>query len=197
LALGDSYTIGESVDQLSRYPELIKSNLSRRNISVNDLKVIAKTGWTTDELQLAMNEQGIQNQRFDIVSLLIGVNNQYRGRTVDSYIIEFEELLKQAIAIANGKKSKVFVISIPDYAFTPFGEAKSDISTGVAAYNQINKEITNKLGVKYFNITDISKEGLNNPKLVANDGLHPSGLQYEFWVESMIDDIVQIIIKDR
>jgi lysophospholipase L1-like esterase len=127
-----------------------------------------------------------------LVALLIGVNNFYQGKSAESYAPEFEELLLTAIALAGGDKSRVFVVSIPDYGYTPFGKDKQkNISTGIDRYNAINKSITQKLGVKYIYITDISRKGLTDPNLVTSDGLHPSGKMYSEWVDRMLLDIVR------
>ena len=127
---------------------------------------------------------------FYLVSLLIGVNNQYQGKSADAYKPEFEELLKMAIVFAGNDKSKVFVVSIPDYGYTPFGKSKQhSISMEIDEYNKVNKTITEKYGVRYFNITDISRQGFRDETLVAEDGLHPSGKQYAKWVELICDKL--------
>ncbi len=194
LALGDSYTIGESVPAEKNYPNLIVSALQAAGQQMEDAQIIAKTGWTTDELNVAIQEAA-PDTTFHIVSLLIGVNNQFRGRSVEAYAPEFEDLLQQAIRFANGNRSKVFVVSIPDYAFTPFGQrSKPDIiSKGIDEYNAVNRTITERYEIVYFDITPISREGLDDPTLVATDKLHPSGAQYERWVELMLEDIKKII----
>jgi acyl-CoA thioesterase I len=185
LALGDSYTIGESVVEAERWPNQLKEVLSKVQIVIDSVTIIAKTGWRTDNLKMAM----AANQKFDygMVSLLIGVNNQYQGRSPESYEPEFEELLNLAIARADGNNRKVFVLSIPDYGFTPFGaENQSTITTKLKEYNEINKRLTLEKNVWYFDITPISQEGLENTNLVAEDHLHPSGFQYSLWVEEIM-----------
>jgi lysophospholipase L1-like esterase len=193
LALGDSYTIGESVDAKLRYPEQLSDSLRALKVEVNTLKVIAKTGWTTDELDNAINNTTDLKPSYDLVSLLIGVNNQYRGRTVESYKPEFTALLERAIKFAGGNKNHVFVVSIPDYAFTPFGSGSTKISLGIDEYNAANEEITKKMGVKHFNITPISREGLADKDLVAKDGLHPSGKQYTRWTSLFLQNIKTLL----
>jgi len=122
--------------------------------------------------------------KYDLVSLLIGVNNQYQGKLSSQYVIEFEELLKTAIRLAKRKKQRVFVVSIPDYGFTPFGKPNQEaITKAIDEFNEINARITYKYGIQYFDITEISREGLKDPSLVATDGLHPSGKMYSYWVE--------------
>jgi len=197
LALGDSYTIGESVVEEDRFPMQLVTRLRTDSIQIKEPRIIATTGWTTDELQAAIDGAKIE-EKYDLVSLLIGVNNQYRGYSKSVYEVEFEFLLQQAISFANGKKKRVFVVSIPDYAFTPFGQ-KADppaISLGVDAFNEINQRITKKYDVAYYNITPISQEGIKKPDLVASDGLHPSGGQYKLWVDSLYEQVKMQLLND-
>lgn len=178
LALGDSYTIGESVAEPERWPNQLTEKLK-----IPAPTIIATTGWRTDNLKDAIEAASLKPE-YDLVSLLIGVNNQYQGKPIEVYEREFEELLQTAIKLAKGKKKNVFVVSIPDYGFTPFGKAKQEkISAELDRYNAINKRIAAKYGVKYFNITEISRKGLEDAELVAGDGLHPSGKMYGQWVE--------------
>lgn len=183
LALGDSYTIGESVTEAERWPNQLADTLRKKNRDYGKPTIIATTGWRTDNLKNAMTIAQLKND-YDMVSLLIGVNNQYQGKSSKEYEAEFEALLTWAIQLAKGKKENVFVVSIPDYGYTPFGKPKqATISAAIDLFNEINARITYKLGVKYFNITEISRDGLNDPALVAGDGLHPSGKMYSYWVE--------------
>jgi len=178
LALGDSYTIGESVAEEERWPNQLADMLK-----IDRPKIIATTGWRTDDLKSAIISANLKNE-YDLVSLLIGVNNQYQGKSSAQYEIEFEDLLKTAIQLAKGKNKNVFVVSIPDYGFTPFGKSKQEIITvQLDEFNKINKRITERYKIRYFNITDISRKGLEDPTLVAADGLHPSGKMYTQWVE--------------
>ncbi|HEY0743856.1 MAG TPA: SGNH/GDSL hydrolase family protein [Chryseosolibacter sp.] len=189
LALGDSYTIGESVAEDQRWPIQLVKQLKARGKNFDAPQIIATTGWRTDDLKEAIIAANPPKD-FDMVSLLIGVNNQYQGKSVESYAPEFEELLKMAIAFAGGDKERVFVVSIPDYGYTPFGKEKQEsITKALNDYNRVNKEITMKYGVKYFNITDISRKSFEDPGLVANDGLHPSGKMYKQWVEVIIEGL--------
>jgi lysophospholipase L1-like esterase len=182
LALGDSYTIGQSVSQDQSWPYQFKNYLEGKGVEFDAIKVIAQTGWTTSNLKNAIENENL-NEKFNLVSLLIGVNNQYQGLNKDLYVTEFEELLDIAIDLAGGK-DYVFVLSIPDYGYTPFGESnREQISAEINDYNEINQSITEAKGVAYYYITDISRQGLTNPSLVASDGLHPSGLMYKEWVE--------------
>jgi len=189
LALGDSYTIGESVAENERWPVQLADVLTKDGKSVAKPKIIAVTGWRTDNLKNGINIAQLKNE-YDMVSLLIGVNNQYQGKPADQYAIEYEDLLKTAIQLAGGKKERVFVVSIPDYGFTPFGKPKQvKISAELDEFNSINKRITQEYGIAYFNITDISRRGLDDPELVAADGLHPSGKQYTLWVERILSGL--------
>jgi lysophospholipase L1-like esterase len=179
LALGDSYTIGESVAETDRWPVQLGAALEWDKKP----EIIATTGWRTDDLMNAINRASL-SPPYDMVSLLIGVNNQYQGKSADAYRPEFEELLLKAIELAGGDKKKVFVVSIPDYGFTPFGKPKQEaITRDIDAFNTVNESVGKKLGVRWINITDISREGFKDPSLVAADGLHPSGKQYKLWVE--------------
>jgi lysophospholipase L1-like esterase len=183
LALGDSYTIGESVTDPERWPNQLVDSLAKKGIQLGKPKIIATTGWRTDDLRNAMTNAHLKNE-YELVSLLIGVNNQYQGKSSSIYASEFEELLKWAVRLAGGKKHRVFVVSIPDYGFTPFGKPKQEvISKAIDEFNEINAQIAYKYGIRYFNITDISRDGLSDPTLVAADGLHPSGKMYAYWVE--------------
>jgi lysophospholipase L1-like esterase len=189
LALGDSYTIGESVTEEERWPEQLAAELRMKGYTVEKPRIIATTGWRTDQLKKAIEDANLKPE-YDLVSLLIGVNNQYQGKSAESYAPEFEELLNIAIKLADGKKENVFVVSIPDYGFTPFGQPKqAQISKALDEFNAINKKITEAAGIQYFNITDISRKGFEQPDLVAEDKLHPSGKQYKLWVERIIQSI--------
>ncbi|MCX8491796.1 MAG: SGNH/GDSL hydrolase family protein [Cyclobacteriaceae bacterium] len=183
LALGDSYTIGESVSEPERWPNQLVDSMAKKGIQIGKPTIIATTGWCTDDLRNAMNNAHLKNE-YELVSLLIGVNNQYQGKSSSIYASEFEELLKWAVQLARGKKQRVFVVSIPDYGFTPFGKPKQgEISKAIDEFNEINAQITYKYGIRYFNITDISRDGLSDPSWIATDGLHPSGKMYAHWVE--------------
>lgn len=193
LALGDSYTIGESVAHSERYPAQLAQALVAKGVAVEETKIVAQTGWTTSELKRGILEADISGNTYDLVSLLIGVNNQYRGRSLTEYKQEFTALLVQAIGFADEKKERVFVISIPDWGYTPFGEARQEtISAEIDRFNAANQHITDSMGVAYFNITPISQKGLQDPELVAADGLHPSGKMYAQWVDLMLDKVYEM-----
>jgi lysophospholipase L1-like esterase len=186
LALGDSYTIGESVAESQRWPVLLCKALSDKGYKCKSPVIIATTGWRTDDLKHAIEKANLPG-KFDLVSLLIGVNNQYQGKSVQVYEREFEELLMIAIDHAGGDKEKVFVLSIPDYGYTPFGKNRqADISKAIDDFNAVNKKVSEKHKVRYYNITDISRMGLDDPTLVADDGLHPSGKMYKLWVKRLV-----------
>ena len=193
LALGDSYTIGHAVPENERFPVQLSDSLIAAGFNVTETRIIAKTGWTTDELQTGIDNATDLRNDYDLVSLLIGVNNQYRGRSVDAYKPEFTELLQQAIGFAGGNKERVFVVSIPDYAYTPFGNGNPSISEGIDMYNVANKAIAEEMGIRYFDITPISRNGLSEKELVANDNLHPSGEQYRRWVNLMLPGVKEIL----
>jgi lysophospholipase L1-like esterase len=189
LALGDSYTIGESVTADQRWPVQLIDSLSKRGLEYTETRIIAVTGWRTDNLKEAISKAKLKGE-YTLVSLLIGVNNYYQGKSVESYIPEFEELLQTAVTLAGGIKSRVFVLSIPDYGYTPFGKNNQlTITQGIDAFNAANESITKKWGVKYYNITDISRRGLSEIDLVAFDGLHPSGKMYSEWVKRILSDV--------
>lgn len=190
LALGDSYTIGQSVNTKDRWPIQLVNSLDSlvANFDYEEVKIIARTGWTTQELSKAIDKDSVTSD-YDLVSLLIGVNNQYRGYPIADYPDEFEKLLNRAIGFAGGRADHVIVLSIPDYGYTPFGESNQEkISREINAYNAINKEISEANGIAYYSITEISRGGLEKPNLVASDQLHPSGEQYGLWVAEILKD---------
>ena len=188
LALGDSYTIGESVSSEGSFPFQLIAALKTDTSVVETPKIIAKTGWTTDELITAIKSATLQ-PKYDFVTLLIGVNNQYRSFDTVVYRKEFKELLQTAIKFAGDKPENVFVLSIPDWGVTQFaktsGRQASQIAKEIDFYNAINKEETAKTKAVYLDITPISREAANNLNLIANDGLHPSALMYNIWVSSL------------
>lgn len=198
LALGDSYTIGQSVCESCRFPEQLKKSLGNTNPTNSyPLTIIAQTGWTTSNLLSAIDSQNPPST-YDLVTLLIGVNNQYQNRPFALYEKEFPELVTKAIAFAKGEKGKVIVVSIPDYAYTPFGQQTGNqgrISTEIDAYNAFAKKYCIDNGIEFINITDITREGLTDPNLVAQDGLHPSQLAYSKFVERILPKAITAIKK--
>ncbi len=183
LALGDSYTIGESVTEAERWPNQLADKLNADKLPL-EVTIIARTGWTTDELAAAI-EQADPQGPYDLVSLLIGVNNQYRGREADEYRTEFRQLLARAMALAGGEPGRVLVLSIPDWGVTPFaaGRDQAQIAQEIDTFNAINKTEAELAGVHYVDVTPISRHALFDPALIAADGLHPSGKMYGEWAE--------------
>ena len=194
LALGDSYTIGESVPAPDNFPNKTVQLLKNAGYDLKPAEILAKTGWTTDELQNNINNHTFTIP-YDIVTLLIGVNNQYRGRPVETYKPEFENLLKQAIQFAGGKAEHVIVLSIPDWGVTPFavGRDRDQIAREIDGYNAANKNISDRYNVHYIDITPWTREAANDLSLVAGDGLHPSAKEYKRWSEKLTDKIKAII----
>lgn len=191
LALGDSYTIGQSVPADAAFPAQLVNALSMQQIGVANPKIIAQTGWTTDELQAAVNIEKPSAQ-YDLVTLLIGVNNQFRNYSETVYRQQFVSLLNQAIYFAKGNKAHVFVLSIPDWGVTPFasGYNRSTIAGEIDQFNAINKEESAKAGVAYVDITAISRTAANDPSLIAADGLHPSAKMYGLWVNELTPVVI-------
>jgi len=184
LALGDSYTIGESVQPAERWPIQLAGLLKGQGVTLDDPTIIARTGWTTDELSAGIDQANPQGP-YELVSLLIGVNNQYRGRPTDEYRKQFVALLQRAIGYAGGQAGHVFVVSIPDWGVTPFakGRDRAKIGQEIDAFNAINREETLKAGALYVDITPESRDAAADAALVAGDGLHPSGKMYTAWAQ--------------
>jgi len=194
LALGDSYTIGEGVELSDRYPvQLVQEwNKTAKNQFASPL-IIAKTGWTVDELEAGIQATPTAAEGYDLVTLLIGVNNQYRGRTVESYALDFEKMLQRAIAFARGNKAQVIVLSIPDWGVTPFAISKgvnpAKVANQIDAYNETKKAICAKNGVKYIDITAEYRIAGALPEGVVADELHPSSLIYKSWMEKLLLEV--------
>ena len=188
LALGDSYTIGESVPLYKSFPYQVVHLLRKKEFNFNAPEIIAKTGWTTDELQNGINNSTLLS-KYDFVTLLIGVNNQYRGRDAIEYKQQYEDILKKAIELANGKKDHVIIVSIPDYSFTAHAQPMDTekISREIEVLNSINKALSIQYKVQYVDVTAGSKDVKNNPSLMAADGLHPSEKQYAKWAKEIVE----------
>ncbi len=183
LALGDSYTIGEGVLLAESFPyQTVQSLRNGGSYEFTAPEIIAKTGWTTDELLASIEGTTLLNQ-YDIVSLLIGVNNQYRQRDVTNFKNEFTELLQKVIAFAGNEPEKVFVLSIPDWGVTPFAESRNrlQIAAEIDAYNEVCKTETQALGCNYIDVTTTQRLNGSAESYLASDGLHPSGKEYETW----------------
>ncbi len=196
LALGDSYTIGESVPTSERYPVQTVGILNASKLNFQQPDIIAKTGWTTADLQNAINNYHFTKSSYAIVTLLIGVNNQYHGRTQSEYKEQFTELLIKSIALAGGKASHVVVLSIPDYSVTPFAGWRADktlIASEIDSFNMINKQISGDYQVNYIDITGESRKAATDLSLIASDGLHYSGKEYTIWATLLAQQIEKIL----
>lgn len=196
LALGDSYTIGEAVAPSERWPQQLADRLRAQGVSLAEVETIATTGWTTDELTAGIAAAAPPGP-FDMVSLLIGVNNQYRGWPQTVYRREFADLLQQAIALAGGEERRVMAVSIPDWSVVPFAvddeRSPARIAAEVAAFNEINRAEAARAGVRYVDVTAVSRQAANDSALTAADGLHPSGKMYALWADLMLPVAVEIL----
>lgn len=184
VALGDSYSIGQSVCENCRFPEQLRKSLGK----LNPVKIIAQTGWTTTNLISAINSQN-PTPNYDLVTLLIGVNNQYQNITFSVYDNEFPELVTKAVALGKGYINNLIVVSIPDYTYTPYGKQygnQSKISTEIDKYNAFAQKYCFANNIEFITITDLTRQSLLNPTLVAQDGLHPSELAYSLFVERIL-----------
>lgn len=197
LALGDSYTIGEGVATEERWPVQLATRLRQAGIAIEDPTIIARTGWTTDELIAGIKRQQPQGP-FDLVSLLIGVNNQFRGREEAEYREQFRSLLQTAIAFAGGDTNHVLVLSIPDWGVTPFARGRNgaEIASAIDRFNAINQAESELAGVHYADITPISRQAAADLTLLADDELHPSGKMYAQWV-ALVLPIVKAVLSER
>lgn len=184
LALGDSYTIGESVSADQRWPVQLVDLLRGQGLAIEEPQIVARTGWTTDELAAGM-ANAVLVPPYDLVTLLIGVNNQYRGWRIDTYQDEFAALLARAVDLAGGDPLKVLVLSIPDWGITPFAEGRdrSLIAEEIDRFNEVNRAETDRAGARYVDVTPVSRRATQEPALLASDGLHPSGVMYGRWAE--------------
>ncbi|HEY0199963.1 MAG TPA: SGNH/GDSL hydrolase family protein [Rhodanobacter sp.] len=185
LALGDSYTIGEAVAADGRWPAQLVGRLRRADVAIDDPRTVAVTGWTTDELAHGMDAAHL-DPPFDLVTLQIGVNNQYRGRSAGDYRLQFSDLLKAAIALADGRAARVVVVSIPDWGVTRFAREQArdpaQIARELDAYNAVARDEAVRCEAHFVDITGISRR---HPELVADDGLHPSAEQYSLWTDAL------------
>jgi lysophospholipase L1-like esterase len=186
LALGDSYTIGEAVPAAGRWPAQLVRHLRARGLAIDEPQIVAVTGWTTDELSAGMDAAAF-SPPYDLVTLLIGVNNQYRGRTAGEYRGEFARLLHRAVELAGGRPSRVVVVSIPDWGVTRFareqGRDAAQIAHALDVYNAIARDEASRAGARWVDITPISRR---HPELVAGDGLHPGAEQYALWIDAIL-----------
>jgi lysophospholipase L1-like esterase len=194
LALGDSYTIGEAVAADERWPGQLVQRLCDVGVAIDDPRIVATTGWTTDELALAMDSASLA-PGYDLVTLQIGVNNQYRGRSAHEYQEHLSALLRRSIALAGGQAAHVVVVSIPDWGVTRFareqGRDRARIAAELDAYNTIAGDEGRRAGARFVDITGVSRA---HPELVADDGLHPSAAQYALWVDA-IEPVVRAALR--
>jgi lysophospholipase L1-like esterase len=196
LALGDSYTIGELVAETDRWTYQLVDLINENQPLLEKPITIAKTGWTTDELLLAIKEASI-TETFDLVTLLIGVNNQYRGRSIENYETEFLQLVQQAIGFANNDKARIIVVSIPDWGVTPFALKENRdtaiIASEINAFNAAQQKICENQNIVFVSITELSR--LDLPNLLTNDELHPSKEQYALWADAVLPAALQLFSK--
>jgi lysophospholipase L1-like esterase len=190
LALGDSYTIGESVQASERWPMQLAAMMRAQGMRVAEPAIVARTGWTTDELSAGIDAAKPQGP-FDLVTLSIGVNNQYRGRSADEYRTQFRGLLSRAIGFAGGRAARVIVVSIPDWSVTPFaaGRDAARITREIDEFNAVNREEAHAAGAQYVDVTPVSRRAKSEPGLTAGDGLHPSGVMYTEWAKLVLSRV--------
>ncbi len=196
LSLGDSYTIGESVAEQDRWSVQLAAMLREKGVDVAPPDIIARTGWTTAELAEAIHNSDMPGN-YDLVSLLIGVNNQYRGQPLDRYRAELQGLLATAIGFAKGKPGRVIVLSIPDWGVTPFAQDRdqANIAAEIDAFNAACREEAQKAGVHFFDITSLTRQVQNDPAQFASDGLHYSGKQHRRWAETVLPEVTRLLEK--
>ena len=194
LALGDSYTIGEGVPVDGRWPMQLARVLRAQGLNVSAPAIVARSGWTTDELSTGIDDARPTGM-FDVVTLLIGVNNQYRGRAAEEYRTQFRALLARAIGFAGGRAGHVIVISIPDWGATPFarGRDRAAIARDIDAFNAVNRDESARAGAKYVDVTAISRRAAAEPDLIGDDKLHPSSNMYAAWVQAMMPTVLDAI----
>ncbi len=190
LAMGDSYTIGEGLEVEESWPFQLVERLRRRDFKMAPPKIVARTGWTTSDLIREVEEEIDVHRDFDIVSILIGVNNQYQNKPLSEFEEEIREIFRKAINHSKRRERGVFALSIPDYGVTPFGADNADnIGREINEFNRVIRKVADEYDVDFFNITPISREAATNPQLIAGDSLHPSRLMYKFWVDEIIDEV--------
>jgi len=189
LALGDSYTIGEAVRETDRWPVQLVARLREHGVTLDAPRIVATTGWTTDELSAAMDDTTFAPP-YSLVTLMIGVNNQYRGRDLSEYRVQFDALLVRAIRLAGGDATRVIVLSIPDWGATPFGHDSgrdpAQISAQIDAFNAAARAETSARGAAWVDVTPVSREVAHDSTLAAQDGLHPSATMYARWVDLVL-----------
>lgn len=194
LALGDSYTIGQGVIENESFPVQLNNELTSEGFDMKTVKIIARTGWRTTSLISAIDDEDL-TETYDLVTLLIGVNDQYTGGTAEHFRPHFKQVLQTAITLTGNKKNRVIVLSIPDYGVTPYGSGfdRIKIANEIDSFNKVKEEEADKAGVNYLDITEISRKALNDPSLIATDNLHPSGEMYRLWTEIILDKAVLVL----
>jgi lysophospholipase L1-like esterase len=195
LALGDSYTVGEGIDPKDNFPNLLINQLKDKGIPIKLEKLIAKTGWTTGELLKEMGQKSwLEGESFDLITLLIGVNNQYRGKPPQAYAEDFAQIADKCLELVKGKAERVFVISIPDWGVTPFAKEKDTNLTltaqSIDTFNDINRGIAANKGFHYLDITEDYRERGGLPGCLASDQLHPSATIYHHWAKLLAERLV-------
>ena len=197
LALGDSYTIGEGVPLDESFPYQLVQTLRKTGHNFTAPEIIAKTGWTTDDLKKGIRKHVFLTS-YDFVTLLIGVNNQFRGLDINEYALHLEQLLKQAIAFAGGENRHVFMLSVPDWGSSPYaaGRNQEGITTEISKYNLVNKNMAEEYKVQYINITSNSYPFVDE-EAFAPDKLHPSGKEYSRWAQLIIEEMQSLIVYDK
>lgn len=191
LALGDSYTIGTAIAFPDNFPNQLADSVFSVDATEVSVKIVAQNGWRTDDLQRGIKRTDLDD-KYDLVSLLIGVNNQYQGLPLTDFEIDFRSLLDTAIRYSGNDKNHIFVVSIPNYGYTPFGADKKEETTAdLEKFNGLSNSICDEYGIDFYNITDISLEAETNAEFRAKDDLHPSKEQYAAWVNSFLDKVME------
>ncbi|WP_052599759.1 SGNH/GDSL hydrolase family protein [Aureispira sp. CCB-QB1] len=194
LALGDSYTIGESITSNQRWPILLTEALQTKGYTFQTPDIIAQTGWRTDHLLNAMQEQLSSSQQYDLVSILIGVNNQFQNTSIQKYEQDLKILFDQAISQCKTGRNGVFVLSIPDYGATPYGLPRAkQIGKAIDEWNAVYQKIATMYQLPWFDITPISRTATKEKELIAKDGLHPSGKMYQLWVDAIVEKVIDCL----
>ena len=195
LALGDSYTIGQNVEIDQRWPNQLATRLRIDSIDIKDPLIVARTGWTTSQLLSQIEASADIAPPYDLVSLAIGVNNQFSGYPISLYKQDLQVLLSKSIFLADGHADRVFVLSIPDYGLTPFGQGLDPerIARELDLYNALADSICKVNGVAFYDITEVSRKYGEFPEYVANDNLHPSGKMYKLWVDEVYEAVKNLV----
>lgn len=198
LALGDSYTIGESVEIQLRWPMQLTERLKAEGFQIEEPRIIAKTGWTTGNLLEAMDLQ-LNNEKFDLISVSIGVNNQYQSKSIEEYEKDLHTIFTRAIKHSVKGAAGIFALSIPDYGATPFGaENSKEIGEELDEFNRVFRKVASEYNIPFYDITPISRRATEDASLIAKDDLHPSGKMYKMWVDFIFEDVKNLLeVKDQ